>query len=247
MVEIIDLTQEIFHCRPGTVNQASTAVWPFLTHASTRFRHGDISFASRGLVLSDHCGTHVDAFNHLDDRPDAPSIDQLPLCLFYSPANCLDFSGKGMGDWIEPDDLRGALARAGLEIRPGDAVLLRYGHLPNGLSPYDSLDRPDRMALLDRYVRGFPGMSRAAALWLADQGVINFACDARSIDHPSTEAYDADPPFPVHTVCRDRRILNTENLQIPARLAGRRFQFIGLPLKIRGGTGSPIRAIAVLS
>jgi kynurenine formamidase len=99
---------------------------------------------------------------------------------------------------------------------------------------------------METYLRGFPGLDREAALWLVRQGVGNIGCDARSIDNPVTERYDSDPPCPVHTVCRDHRILNTENLAIPARLCGRRFRFIALPLKIRGGSASPIRAVALL-
>ena len=41
-------------------------------------------------------------------------------------------------------------------------------------------------------------------------------------------------------------MLNTENLCNLKQVAGREFMYIGLPLKIRGGSGSPIRAVAVL-
>jgi len=57
---------------------------------------------------------------------------------------------------------------------------------------------------------------------------------------------DADEPYPAHQVCKERDMLNTENLVVPKRLVGRRFTFIGLPLKLKGGTGSPIRAVAML-
>jgi kynurenine formamidase len=95
-------------------------------------------------------------------------------------------------------------------------------------------------------MRGFPGLGREAAEWLADQGVINLATEARSIDSPVNERADIPEPFPAHQVCRDRKILDTENLCIPEELVGKRFTYIGLPLNIRGGTASPIRAVAVL-
>jgi kynurenine formamidase len=76
--------------------------------------------------------------------------------------------------------------------------------------------------------------------------VVNIGCEAFTIDNPAQARLDADPPYPAHTVCRERRLLNTENLVIPRRLVGRRFRFIGFPLKIEGGTASPIRAVAVL-
>jgi len=48
-------------------------------------------------------------------------------------------------------------------------------------------------------------------------------------------------------VCRELQRINTENLCNLEAVAGREFLYIGLPLKIRKGTGSPIRAIAVLN
>lgn len=245
-MELIDLSQEIFHRRPGTPSQPITTIWENVSHASYTFKHGDISFMSKGLILSDHCGTHVDAFNHIDPSPSAEAIDELALERFYTEAICLDFSHKEAGEFIMVRDLEEALARTGLEVRKGDTVLLRYGHLPEGLPSSIPTQPHERGQVLETYLRGFPGLDRVAALWLVERGVVNIGCDARSIDNPVSERYDADPPCPVHTVCRDFRILNTENLAIPARLVGRRFRYIGFPLKIKGGSGSPIRAVAVL-
>lgn len=246
MPELIDLSQEIFHRRPVTPSQPTPIIWENVSHANYRFKHGDISFMSKGLIMSDHCASHVDAFTHVSPDPRAESIDRLPLELFYTEAICLDFSHKKAGEFITVADLQEGLKKTGLSIKKGDTVLLRYGHLPDSLSSSLPVQPHEREEMLETYMRGFPGLEREAALWVADQGVVNIGCDARSIDNPVTERYDADPPCPVHTVCRDRRILNTENLLIPTRLAGRRFRYIGFPLKIKGGSGSPIRPVAVL-
>jgi kynurenine formamidase len=58
--------------------------------------------------------------------------------------------------------------------------------------------------------------------------------------------FDANPAFPAHRTCRDRGILNTENLANLESVVGKRFLYIGLPLKLVGGTGCPIRAIGVV-
>jgi kynurenine formamidase len=47
-------------------------------------------------------------------------------------------------------------------------------------------------------------------------------------------------------VCREQGITHYENLANLDKLAGRRFTFVGFPLRIRGGTGSPVRAVAVV-
>ncbi len=49
-----------------------------------------------------------------------------------------------------------------------------------------------------------------------------------------------------YTVCAERKITHIENLCNLEELIGKRFTFIALPLKIRDGTGSPTRAVAVL-
>src|SRR6266478_5106758 len=79
--------------------------------------------------------------------------------------------------------------------------------------------------------------------FLADAGVVNVGTEAFSIDNPAATLPDADPPYPAHQVCRDRKVLNTENLIIPQELVGRRFTYIGFPIKIVGGTGGWIRAV----
>ncbi|MDB4896926.1 MAG: cyclase, partial [Firmicutes bacterium] len=55
-----------------------------------------------------------------------------------------------------------------------------------------------------------------------------------------------DKTYPCHMDCRERRITNTENLCTLQEVAGKRFQISGHPLKNRGGSGSPVRAIAIV-
>ena len=52
------------------------------------------------------------------------------------------------------------------------------------------------------------------------------------------------PAFPAHRTCRDRGVINTENLANLESVVGKRFLYIGLPLRLVGGTGCPIRAVA---
>ena len=53
-------------------------------------------------------------------------------------------------------------------------------------------------------------------------------------------------PFLPTAPCRDRGVLNTENLANLESVVGKRFLYIGLPLRLVGGTGCPIRAVAML-
>jgi kynurenine formamidase len=93
------------------------------------------------------------------------------------------------------------------------------------------------------WLLNYPGLDREAMLWLADKGVVNVGIDSPSIDSSTEMKYKN---YPAHRVCRERKILNMENLAHLEKVAGKRFDFIGFPLLIRRGTGSPIRAVAVL-
>lgn len=228
MLEIIDLSQEIY---------AGMAVFPGLPEVemSVHQSHeqlegiGDsplISPAVHRLSLGEHTGTHVDALNHMAREYREQSIDRMPLSMFYTPGLCLDLSGKGLRELIEPDDLEQALAALGLEIRAGDTVLLYTDHYRRAYGT-------------ENWQHG-PGISAAAARWLGELGIAAFGVETAS---PGVRQVSNRE---VHLICGQLGFTHYENLVNLHLLAGRgRFRFIGLPLKIRGGTGSPVRAVAV--
>jgi len=126
---------------------------------------------------------------------------------------------------LEREEIRSALQSA-------EAVLFRTNS-----SPEPTTD-------LGVYLEEFPGLSASLIHALADMGVRIVGTDARSIDLAAAES-GADG-LPAHRSCLDRQVLVYENLYLPANLANRSFTFIGMPLKLEGCTGSPVRAIALL-
>jgi kynurenine formamidase len=154
------------------------------------------------------------------------SIDTMPLTMFYTEGICLDLAHKGLRELIEPVDLERALSKAGLEIKRGDTVLLYTDHYRRAFGT-------------DNWHNG-PGISVKAARWLGQQKIAAFSVEtmAPGVLHVSNKD--------VHRICGELGFTHYENMVNLYRLIGRgRFRFIGLPLKIRGGTGSPVRAIAV--
>src|SRR5512136_1177601 len=125
MLEIVDLSQEIFAGMPvfpglPEVNitlHASHEQWEGITTSDV------VSPAVNRLELGEHTGTHVDAISHMARQYRGQSIDAMPLTMFYTEGICLDLSHKGLRELIQPVDLGRALARAVLEIKPGDTVL----------------------------------------------------------------------------------------------------------------------------
>lgn len=226
-VELVDLTGEFYQGMPMfSLHQA-----PFImvnhTHEEAITRLGvSLPFSANNLLISEHTGTHTDAIYEYDE--DGPTLSESPLEYYYGDAVCIDVSDTRFPDRLEPDVLEAALQRSGQEIRQGDIVLLCTGH-------------HERVWPSQTYLTEYSGLSEAGARWLAERGVVNIGIDAVSID-----AAD-DEQFLAHRVCKEFHIVNTESLTNLTRVANRRFLFLGLPLAIRGGTGSPIRAVALLS
>ena len=228
-MQLIDLSREIHHMMPRLINHPSIVVTTYSTHDELRVADG-YKFSSATMVLSmgDHAATHVDAPVHFDARPGAKSIDQLPLETFFTEAVCLDLSAKPLKSDISVEDLEKAVAAAGVEIKPKDMVLLH-------------MDFYRRCYGTDGYLTDFPGLTKESATWLGKKGISMFGVEAVSPGRPGRNNFE------VHHVCRDMGFTHVEGLVNLDKLVGKgRFRFIGFPLKIRGGTGSPIRAVAWL-
>jgi kynurenine formamidase len=119
------------------------------------------------------------------------------------------------------------LADAGQDVREGDIVLFYTGTA----TAYQGTPE---------YVSEFPGLGADVADWIVDHGVKSFGVDTCTPDNPSSRSY------PIHMMGRAHHITHYENLTNLDKVAGRRFTFIGLPLKLKGAHGGPTRAMAVL-
>jgi kynurenine formamidase len=227
-MELIDLSREIHHRTQVHPSHPPVVIATWYDHSEKK-RAGNTDFSSKALSISfsDHAGTHVDAPVHFDSRPDAASIDQMPLERFYTSGICLDLSHVPLRHAVTVPEMEVALAASGQEIRSGDTVLL---HMATNAR---LLGKPG-------YPHDFPGLAIESVHWLADRGIGMFGVEAVS------PAPEGELNFQAHLACAERGITHIECLANLERLVGRgRFRFIGFPLLIRGGTASPIRAVAV--
>ncbi len=228
MGRLIDLSQEIYQGMNVYPGHLKTVIWEHHTHEETRKNfEGGFSYQSRGLLMSDHGPTHVDALSHLDPRPDAPSIERMALDLFYGPATCIDVSHKEPQTYISAGDLDEAVGRSPVPMQRGDILLLYTGTF-------------NRLHGKKEYVSQYPGLDESGSLWLVEKGIKTFGVDSPSPDNPISRTY------PCHMMCRKYGITHYENLGQLDQVVGKRFTFVGFPLRIRNGTGSPVRAVAIL-
>jgi len=224
---IIDLSQEIFQGMSVFPMHQKTFIMENMSHEENMKDTGSksLGFSARNLLMSEHCGTHSDGV--WEYNPKGPTIDNMSFDHFWGSAICMDLTHVPATRYIEPKDLESALQKSGQEIRKGDIVLLYTGHYNRNFNT-------------EKWQTEYSGLSYKGAKWLAERGVINIGVDAPAIDHPD------DIDFSGHLVCGEYNITNTENLCNLDQVANKRFLYMGLPLKIRDGTGSPIRAVALL-
>ena len=203
-----------------------------LSHTLTRRWMGEhpvfgrVSFANEQIVMSGHVGTHVDAPLHaLPGGPDANAID-LADCV--GPASRLDVRRLcGPRATIGGADLEKALSP---RHRPAAIVLLHTGWSGRALTEPDD------------YYRNSMGLDESGVAWIRERGARCVGIDAPSIDTPDTPGAPAHMDFlrgspPIYVI---------ENLRGLEALPDEIPLFVGAPLPIKGASGSPIRAIAIL-
>jgi len=227
---LIDLSLEISNGMPAHALFPSPIILPYVTHEQATTaglgEAGDpFTYSVNYISMLEHVGTHIDAPLHIGAG--GASIDTVPLDWFTGKAVCLDLRHiPDLGD-IDAVELERAEKKAGVEL-DGHIVLLCTGfherHWPN-----------------PEVVTRNPGLTKDASHWLADRSRVH------GVEGPSTDKAGTKD-FPNHRVCRDRGMVHYEWLVNLEGLLGRgEFQFTGYPLKWRGGTGSPVRAVAELA
>lgn len=222
---IIDLSQEIYQGMPVFAPHQPTMIFKNITHEESLKKMG-FMFSTNNLLISEHGPTHTDAPYEYD--PNGPTIEKIGLDRFFGPAICLELSSVPETSFITCKDIDSALLASNLKIERGDIVLLHTAHY-------------ERAYGTDGWLSCYAGLDFDAAVYLAKSGVKIVGIDAPSIDKTGDLEYSA------HKACRQYGMLNAENLCNLDKVAGKRFLYIGLPLKIRGGSGSPVRAAAVLT
>ena len=207
-----------------------------------RLAHGPTPggwFYSAGAISApEHGGTHLDAPIHFSEGKQ--TTEQIPLDRLVAPAVVIDISTRASSDRdyrLTRDDVL-AFERQHGTIEPGAIVLLRTGwsrHWPNRLAYFGDSTPGDASRL------HFPSYGEdAARLLVAERRVAALGADVASID------YGQSTDFVVHRVAADQNVAGLENLTRLDELPARGATIVALPMSIKGGSGGPLRAIALV-
>lgn len=216
-------------------------------------RPGGFQFAEDTVVLPLHVGTHIDALCHAwyDDQlyngfsgnsvrsttgAQHCGVDKMPPLVTRGVLlDIVRLRGRAAspGDAIGRAELMQAAGRAGIALRPGDAVLIRTGWQESRGGPTADFDAE-------------PGIDVEAALWLAEAGAAMVGADNFGIE---VLPFPTGTVFPVHQrLIRDYGVPLLEGLVLDAlgEAGATEFLFAATPLPVAGGTGSPVAPVAVL-
>ena len=257
-VRLIELGQPFFTGMPCSPNHPGFRM-------TLNRRHGDMRRADGGsaaneiIVTGGHVGTHIDALSHVSHRGElhggidaaeaqqggafsAHGAENLPGLLrrgvLLDVAAVHDVPTLPAGYGVTAEDLAAAARRADVEPAGGDVALIRTGWARNFT---------DQTAYLGKET-GVPGATEQAAQWLAARGIVATGAD--------TTAYEQIPAGAGHSLLPVHRVLLVEsgifimehlNLESLAEQGIAEFAFLLAPLRITGGTGSPIRPLAAVS
>ncbi len=197
-------------------------------------------YAANNVFTAEHGGTHIDAPIHFAQG--RPTVDRIPLERLVGQAVIVDVTARADADavyQVTVADIQQAEAQDG--PIPSDAiVLLRTGfsrRWPEAAQYLGTAERgPDAVAKLR-----FPGLHPDAARWLvANRQIRAIGIDTASIDYGPSTQYES------HRALFEREIPAFENLTSLERLPARGAVIVALPMKIGGGSGAPLRAIAFL-
>ncbi len=186
------------------------------------------------IVTGDHVGTHIDAWGHV--KPDAPRAEGIPIEYCYGDGVVLDLTHKAAGEEILVADIEQAEGRLdGYRIKPLDIVLLRTDAA--------------RGRAKKSYLTDHPGMTKESVHFLLDRGVKVMGIDAIGFDPPVAKMFERRKFWEAHRVMREREFYHLENLcnldLIPPPYHS--FVVSVLPVKWRGASAAPVRAVAVIA
>ncbi|MCF6232458.1 MAG: cyclase family protein [Rhodobacteraceae bacterium] len=197
-------------------------------------------FAWNWMVLGEHSGTHFDAPHHWITGKDYPDgfTDTLDVQRLVAPVNVIDCSAQCNAD---PDFL---LDAAGVkawesehgEINAGEWVVMR--------SDWDSRVGEAEFLNTDDTGPHSPGPTVDCIEYLLSRGIVGWGTQCIGTD--AGQAGGMDPPYPAHNLLHKNNCFGLASLANLGRLPAKGAILIATPLKIEHGTGSPIRALALV-
>ncbi|CDO37054.1 cyclase family protein [Novosphingobium sp. KN65.2] len=240
-ITVVDLTQTLSEDTPLLVLPdpfGQTAA--FSRQEISRYDERGVAWHWNNFTVGEHTGTHFDAPVHWVTGKDLPdnTVDKVPPDKLVAPAVVLDFSAQCAAN---PDFLLKAEHIKEWEAEHGDIpagawVLFRTDWSKRDVDGYTN--RRDDGAHT-------PGPDADAIQYLLERDVLGLGVETIGTD--AGQAHLLDPMYPAHTLLHGAGKYGLQCLENLDKLPATGAIVIASPLKIRGGSGSPLRVLALVS
>lgn len=197
-------------------------------------------FAWNWMVLGEHSGTHFDAPHHWITGKDYPDgfTDTLDVQRLVAPVNVIDCSAQSNAD---PDFLLNA---AGVKAWEAEHGAINAGEWVVMRSDWDSRVGEAEFLNTDETGPHSPGPTVDCIQYLLSRGIVGWGTQCIGTD--AGQAGGMEPPYPAHNLLHKNNCFGLASLANLGRLPAKGAILIATPLKIEHGTGSPIRALALV-
>ena len=224
---------------------SATVFWPTaesfrLETVADGMTPGGYYYAANNFFTSEHGGTHLDAPVHF--AKGAQTVDQIPIERLLGAAYVIDVREQAAANadyQVTREDIARTEGAQG-EIPRDAIVLIRTGYSTRWPDPAGYLGTAERGAGAVAHLH-FPGLHPGAAKWIvANRPIKAIGLDTASIDYGQSTLFES------HRILYAANIPAFENLTALERLPATGAYVIALPMKIGGGSGAPLRAVAIV-
>ena len=239
-IRVVDLTQTLSPDFPQIALPPEMGqCWPFRIEEVSAYDARGPGWYWNNFSCGEHTGTHFDAPIHWISGKDLPnnSVDTIPTQHFVAPACVIDCSAAATAD---PDYL--------LTVADIERFEAQHGRVPEGAwflmrTDWSKRSDPEAYQNFDEEGQHTPGPSSEAVQFLVDQrNVLGFGSEAIGTD--AGQGYHLRPPYPCHYYMHGAGRYGLQCLTNLDQLPATGAVVIAAPLKIRNGSGSPLRVIA---
>lgn len=240
-IEVVDLTAPLLESTPILMLPepfGNTA--PFRLEEISRYDDRGPGWYWNNITTGEHTGTHFDAPIHWVTARDGEDVSQVPVAKLLAPAVVLDFAARAQAD---PDFL--------LEVEHVTAWTKEHGPLPDGgwllyRTGWDTRAHDQgRFLNADESGPHTPGISVECARWLAEETALA-GLGVETVGTDAGAAHSFDPAFPCHTYLLGAGKYGLTQLRNLDRLPPTGAVIVAPPLPIAGGSGSPVRVLALV-
>jgi arylformamidase len=225
----VDLSPMIENGMPRWITHPHVVIHPTVTHEHD-------GYYTQTLNIAEHTGSHIDAPAHIHPNMMNATIETVPPHTFLAPATLFDLREFNLqpGEFATVEMFETLEARMDRPLTKGDVMLANFGW-------------HERYWVTDKnwkyYGEFCPGFDEEAVEWIVARQPVAVGADTAAFDTALLNGKEVRVSTAHATHCLPKHIYIIECLANLAKLPST-FFFMALPLKIRNGSGSPVRAIA---